>query len=135
MGPLCGSGLNAKASRQSKLNFEGANRGPNSDNQISIADVLSPSANRGSGRTLPALQPHHVTIDAGPFSSRRNSIVPGADGYDDLMEHERAPLLRKLPSYATIEPSPHSRCAARPAHFRESLATRDFSRASGQKAD
>ena len=56
------SGLNAKASRQRKLNFEGANRGPNSDNPISIADVLSPSANRGSGRTLPALQPHHVTI-------------------------------------------------------------------------
>ena len=29
------SGLNAKASRQRKLNFEGGNRGPNSDNPIS----------------------------------------------------------------------------------------------------
>ena len=57
------SGLNAKASRHRKLNFEGANRGPNSDNPISIAEVLSPSVNRGpdgrSRRYSPITSPSH----------------------------------------------------------------------------
>ena len=69
------SGLNAKASRQRKFNFEGGNRGPNSDNPISTVTYLSP-ANRGSGRpdapgvtayAIARLITHHHTIE--PWSS------------------------------------------------------------------
>ena len=53
------SGLNAKASRQRKPNFEGGNRGPNNDNPIStrIITVGQPGL-----RTDAPLHPHHTII-------------------------------------------------------------------------
>ena len=70
------SGLNAKASRQRKLNFEGGHRGPNSDNPISTVTYYHRRP-RGRGRTLLGVTachcpPHHVTII--PSNRRRSAL-------------------------------------------------------------
>src|SRR5215468_4977514 len=71
------SGLNAKASRQRKLNFEGGHRGPNSDKSDLDGDILSPSAkglrtdaSRRDG--LCHCPPPHVTII--PSNHRRSAL-------------------------------------------------------------
>jgi hypothetical protein len=51
------SGLNAKAWRQRKLNFEGGHRGPNSDKSDLDGDVLSPSAIRSATIRTDASKP------------------------------------------------------------------------------
>src|SRR6516164_5206833 len=92
------SGLNAKASRQRKFTFEGGNRGPNSDNPISTVYHRRPTGAL-AGRTplasrpmpLPASSLTIIPSNPEPLSSRRPSIVPGADGYDDLMARGRTP--------------------------------------------
>ena len=51
----CAEWADRESPQQRKLTFEGANRSPNSNNPISDGDVLSPPANRGSGRTPPGV--------------------------------------------------------------------------------
>ena len=121
------SGLNAKASRQRKFTFEGGNRGPNSDNPISTVYHRRPTGAL-AGRTplasrpmpLPASSLTIIPSNPGPLSSRRPSIVPGADGYDDLMihgapDHSGVSLPRNLPSLlVTARPANHHPTPAAP---------------------
>ena len=58
----CAEWADRESPQQRKLTFEGANRSPNSDNPISTLTYYPRRPTGGSGRTLPALQPHHVTI-------------------------------------------------------------------------
>ena len=95
------SGLNAKASRQRKFNFEGANRSPNSDNPISTVMYYHRRPTGALGRTplarrplpLPASSLIIIRSNPGPRSAPHTSIVPGAGGYDDLSGrvHKRTP--------------------------------------------
>ena len=97
----CAEWADRESPQQRKLTFEGANRSPNSDNPISTVMYYHRRPTGALGRTplarrplpLPASSLIIIRSNPGPRSAPHTSIVPGADGYDDLSGrvHKRTP--------------------------------------------